>query len=92
MSALSRALSDYLRLRRSFGHELADAHRLLPRFVDHMEAIGVEFVTIDAAVAWSLEANAPPGSTVPARRMMAVRGFARYLRASTHVPRSRLLD
>jgi integrase/recombinase XerD len=79
MSALSRPLCDYLRLRRSFGHDLADAHRLLPRFVDHMEAIGAEFVTIDAAVAWSLEPDAPPGSTVPARRMMAVRGFARYL-------------
>lgn len=79
MSALSRHLEAYLRLRRSLGHELADAARLLPRFVVHLEAGGAEFVTIEAALAWSLEPDAPPGSTVWSRRMMAVRGFARYL-------------
>lgn len=79
MSALSQALPDYLRLRRSFGHDVADAHRLLPRFVSYMDAIGAEFVTIEAALAWSLEPTARAGSTVPARRMLAVRGFARYL-------------
>jgi integrase/recombinase XerD len=79
MSALFQALPDYLRLCRSFGHDVANAHRLLPRFVSYMDAIGAEFVTIEAALAWSLEPKAPAGSTVPARRMLAVRGFARYL-------------
>ena len=34
MSALAQHLDEYLRLRRSLGHKLADAGRLLPRFVD----------------------------------------------------------
>jgi integrase len=33
VSALSRAAGDYLALRHSLGHKLADAERLLPRFV-----------------------------------------------------------
>lgn len=79
MSALERHLDEYLRLRRLLGHDLADAHRLLPRFVQHLDANGVEYVTVEAAVAWSLEPRVPTGSVVPGRRMMAVRGFARYL-------------
>lgn len=79
MSAFSQHLDAYLRLRRSLGHELADAARLLPRFVAYLEAREAEFVTIEAALAWSLEPDAPPGSTVWSRRMMAARGFARYL-------------
>lgn len=79
MSALAEHLEAYLRLRRSLGHELAEAARLLPRFVAYLEAQGAEFVTLEAALAWSLEPEAPAGSTVWGKRMMAVRGFARYL-------------
>jgi site-specific recombinase XerD len=79
MSALSQHLAEYLALRRSLGHRLADAARLLPRFVAYLEARGAEFVTLEAALAWSLEPEAPAGSTVWGKRMMAVRGFARYL-------------
>ena len=79
MSALGLCLEDYLRLRRLLGHDLADAARLLPRFVDYLDARDIEFVTVAAALAWSLERDTPPSSTVPGRRMMAVRGFARYL-------------
>lgn len=79
MTALGQHLDEYLRLRRMLGHRLADAHRLLPRFVDHLDADGIEFVTVKAALAWSLEREVPAGSTVPGRRMMAARGFARYL-------------
>jgi integrase/recombinase XerD len=79
VSALRQAAEEYLRLRRSFGHELADAARLLPRFVDYLEAANTEFVTIEAALAWSLEPDAVPGTTVWPRRMIAVRGFARYM-------------
>lgn len=78
MSALSQHLDEYLRLRRGLGHELADAHRLLPRFVAYLDERGIEFVTIDAALAWSLEA-APAGSVVPGHKWTHVRGFARYL-------------
>jgi integrase len=78
MSALSHHLEEYLLLRRLLGHQLADAARLLPRFVAYLDAHDAEFVTVEAAVAWAL-ALAPTGTTVAARRMMAVRGFARYL-------------
>lgn len=79
MSALSQQLEEYLRLRRLLGHDLAEAARLLPRFVAYLEAHDAEFVTVEVAVAWSLEPKAPAGTTVWGRRMMAVRGFARYL-------------
>jgi integrase len=79
MSALSHHLEEYLRVRRLLGHELADAARLLPRFVDYLEATNAEFVTVEAAGAWSLTPAAPAGTTVWGRRMTAVRGFARYL-------------
>ncbi|MGH7918423.1 MAG: tyrosine-type recombinase/integrase [Candidatus Dormibacteraceae bacterium] len=79
MSALGRHLDEYLRLRQMLGHDLADAHRLLPRFVKQLDDRGIDHVTIDAALEWSLGRDVPAGSTVPGRRMMAVRGFARYL-------------
>ncbi len=37
MSALEQHLSEYLQLRRTLGHELADARRLLPRFVAYLD-------------------------------------------------------
>ena len=76
---LAQHLDEYLQLRRTLGHKLADAHRLLPRFVTYLDEQGQEFVTIDAALAWSLAPAVPVGSVVPADRMMLVRGFARYL-------------
>jgi integrase/recombinase XerD len=79
MSVLAQQVEDYLRLRRAFGYELVEAARLLPRFVAYLEASGVEFVTIDAAIRWALEPNAPPGSVVSPMRMLVVRGFARYM-------------
>ena len=94
MSALSQHLQEYLRLRRLLGHDLADAARLLPRFVTYLEANDADYVTIAAAVAWSLEPDAPAGTTVWGRRMMVVRGFARYLSAidpRTEVPPAGLI-
>jgi integrase len=79
MTALAEHLDDYLKLRRTLGHKLADAHRLLPRFVSYLDARDAEFVTIEAALGWALEREMPVGSVVPADRMMLVRGFARYL-------------
>lgn len=79
MSVLAQHLEDYLKLRQTLGHKLADAHRVLPWFVTYLEDRNVEFVTIEMALAWSLERDLPDGSVVPAHRMMAVRGFARYL-------------
>ena len=79
MTTLAQHLDEYLQLRRTLGHRLADAHRLLPRFVAYLDEGGIEFVTVEAALAWVLEREMPAGSVVPADRMMIVRGFARYL-------------
>ncbi len=40
MTALEQAMTDYLQLRRSLGHELADVGRLLPSFVAYLDAHG----------------------------------------------------
>lgn len=89
MSRLSGAAADYLRLRRALGYKLAEYERLLPRFVTFLEASGAQTVTIQAALDWAAEPDAPPGSTVPGRRMTIARGFARHLSGTdpaTEVP------
>jgi len=91
MTVLTQHLDEYLELRRTLGHKLADAHRLLPRFVTYLDERELEFVTVEAALAWSLEPAVAVGSVVPAHRMMAVRGFARYLSGvdpRTEIPRA----
>lgn len=79
MSDLEQALADYLQLRHSLGHQLADAGRVLPSFVSHLQAQGISTVTIEAALAWSQRPATETITSVGARRMTAVRGFARYL-------------
>jgi integrase/recombinase XerD len=79
VSALERTLADYLQLRRSLGHDLADAARLLPSLVGYLDAHGSSTVTVAAAFDWAQQACAGHGSTTGPRRMTAVRGFARYL-------------
>lgn len=94
MSALSEAASDYLQLRRSLGHDLAEAHRLLPRFVAYLDKINAPTVTVDAALAWAQNAEVDPGTTMGPRRMSMARGFARYMSSldeNTEVPPLRLL-
>ena len=79
MTALEQHLTDYLQLRRSLGHELADAARLLPRLVDFLDSRGLTTVTTAAALEWAEPSRVTPGSTVGPHRMVAARGFARYL-------------
>jgi integrase len=89
MSALEQALADYLQLRRSLGHELAEARWLLPSFVAYLDAHDAHTVTIDAALAWAQQSGTGTVTTVGPRRMTAARGFARYLTgidADTEVP------
>lgn len=94
MSALEQALSDYLKLRRSLGHELTEAGWLLPGFVAYLDAHGSRTVTIEAALAWAQQSETGRVTTgrvrtVGPRRMTAARGFARYLAgidAGTEVP------
>lgn len=89
MSALSEAADEYLRLRRALGHDLAEAHRLLPRFVAYLDATGQPTVTIESALAWSQQPAADPASSVWPHRMTVARGFARHmasLDARTEIP------
>ncbi|MGH9223855.1 MAG: tyrosine-type recombinase/integrase [Acidimicrobiales bacterium] len=90
MSAFAQNVEEYLRLRRALGHQLADAARLLPRFVAHLDSLGAATITVEVALGWvQLPDNAGPTSSVWMRRMTAVRGFARYLSGidpATEVP------
>lgn len=79
MSPLEQALADYLQLRHSLGHELAEAGWLLPKFVAYLDAHDLRTVTIEAALKWSQQSAAGTVTTVGPRRMTAARGFARYL-------------
>ena len=79
MSALAGRAEEYLRIRRMLGHELAEAARLLPRFVAYLDHIGAEVITVEAALAWAQQPQARPGSKLAARRMTVVRGFARHM-------------
>jgi integrase/recombinase XerD len=92
VSALQQALADYLQLRHSPGHELAEAGWLLPGLVAYLDDCGLPTVTIEAALTWARQAPKSPAgrvTTIGSRRMTAARGFARYLSgidASTEVP------
>ena len=79
MSVFAGHLEDYLRLRRALGHQLADAGRLLPDFVAHLDATGASTITTKAALTWVQRPDADPSSSVWKRRMTAVRGFARHM-------------
>lgn len=79
MSALSDAAEQYLRLRRSLGHDLADAHRLLPRFVAYLDDVGATTVTVATAMAWAQVPDVDPDTTVWSRRLSVARGFARHM-------------
>jgi hypothetical protein len=64
MTTFPQHVDDYLRLRRALGYKLVEPGRTLPRFAARLEAIGTEFVTVDAALVWALEPDVPPGSVV----------------------------
>lgn len=93
MSSLHQHVEHYLAVRRALGYKLVDHGRLLPDFVDHLEASGASTVTIEAALAWATR----PQDVQPYRwkqRLSVVRGFARYLQTldpATEVPPSDLL-
>lgn len=94
MSALSEAAADYLRLRRSLGHDLAEAHRLLPRFVAYLESVGALTVTIETALAWAQQPGVDPSNSVWPRRITIARGFARHMAgidARTEIPPAGLI-
>ena len=89
MSNFSQHAEEYLRLRQGLGHQLADAVRLLPRYVAHLEATGTTSITVEDALDWVQRPDACPTTSVWSRRMTVVRGFARYMSGidpATQVP------
>lgn len=79
MSTLGESAGEYLRLRRSLGHKMNHAAWLLPRFVAHLESIGAETVTTEAALDWAQSSPQDPAPVSRAQRMAVARGFARYM-------------
>ncbi len=75
---IRRAVHDYLALRRSFGYVLAGQDGPLADFAGYLERIGLDTVTVEAAVAWAVEPKATPLRHF--QRLAMVRGFASYLR------------
>lgn len=79
MTELRQAMGDYLQLRRSLGHKMAEAAWLLPDFVTFMDERRQNTVTIAATLAWVKARESAVITTIGPRRVTAVRGFARYL-------------
>ncbi|MGH2602741.1 MAG: hypothetical protein ACRDJ9_25575, partial [Dehalococcoidia bacterium] len=79
MTGLDAALADYLKLRRSLGHKLDTSGRHLARFVACLNEAGEDTVTMRTALPFILDPGIDPASSIPAKRLLAVRGFARYL-------------
>lgn len=73
------AVGDYLSLRRSFGYVLAGQDRPLGDFARHLDRVGAETVTVEAALAWAVGADSTP--LRHHQRLAMVRGFAAYLHA-----------
>lgn len=78
MMSFSRALEEYLTLRRNLGFELKTAERFLLRFVAFLEEQGASHVTTDLALRWAIQ---PPTAqpTQWAKRFGIARRFAQYL-------------
>lgn len=74
-----QALADYLALRRRLGHKLADAERVLDRFIVFLDFVGADTATLATALEFILDPDLDPAGSGPSRRLQAVRGFTRYL-------------
>ena len=78
MSPLRQHLDDYLRIRRALGFKLTSESKLLASFVAYMDTAGADTVTVAHALRWAtLPSAAKP--VYHAKRLRAVRGFARCL-------------
>ena len=93
MKSLSKALQEYLSLRRGLGFKLKEDGRVLAEFLSFLEEKGTSHITTDLAVNWAvMPRNAQP--THWARRLRMARFFAEYVSAAdprTEVPPQKLL-
>src|SRR5215217_5936624 len=53
VSALRVSLAEYLAVRRALGYKLEGTERLLGQFLDYLNAIGADRITIEHALAWA---------------------------------------
>ena len=80
MSRLGQHLDDYLQIRRALGFKLETDGKLLDSFVAYMDSADADTITVAHALRWAtLPSSAKP--VYHAKRLQAVRGFARYLHA-----------
>jgi integrase len=93
MKPLTKAIQDYLALRRSLGFKLHAAGMVLAKFASFMEQQGADCITTQLALDWAQQpSNAQPAHW--AQRLSYVRCFARHHVASdpnTEVPPPGLL-
>lgn len=88
MTALQKALQDYLALRRGLGTQLRGPEFHLRRFVEFLDRAGAEVITTEIALRW---ATTPGRASLATRagRLADVRRFAAWLSATdprTEVP------
>ena len=93
MKRLADAAKEYLAVRRALGFKLRHHTWWLPDFVSYLEAHGSSVITTELALSWARQ----PPDTSPAwwaRRLTAVRQFARHHRAfdpRTEIPPPELI-
>jgi integrase len=93
MNRLSQAVDDYLQTRRALGFKLTNEEQLLRSFLAYMDTVGADTVTTAHAVRWATSATLTK-AVYHAKRLRAVRGFARYLAPidpETEIPAGDLL-
>lgn len=76
---LQDVAEEYLAVRRSFGYRLGGHDRPLADFAAYLDRVGLDTVTVEAALAWAVEPVATP--LRHAQRLSIARGFATYLHA-----------
>lgn len=93
MSELSHRVEEYLTIRRSLGYKLVSEGQLLASFVAYADQAAAGTLTTDLALGWARQ-PATNSDVYLARRLRAVRGFARWLTTldpMTEVPPADLL-
>lgn len=77
--SLAQQIDDYLALRRGLGYQLTDEQWLLADFARYADQVGHQgAITTEVAVQWALRTRADASSQNAARRLEAVRAFARH--------------
>lgn len=93
MNTLTEAIHEYVGMRQSLGFKLLQVEAWLKDFAIFMDTNGKTWVTSELALKWAIQPiGAQPGHW--AKRLTAVRGFARYrsaMDARTEIPEPGLL-